>query len=247
MVQRFILFFGLIIAIGCSTPNLPLSLTYKGYPVNGATTTDTALSNLIQPYSMNVNKTMGTVIGFANSNLFKKLPESGLGNFMADCMMQMASKEYKQPIDIAFMNQGGIRAPINKGNITVGNIYELMPFDNLLVVQELKGSVLEQFMQLIASDGGWPISAGSSFIIQNKKAINIIINGKPIDPNKIYLTANTDYIANGGSNAAMLKAIPFQNRGVLLRDALIDYVKEFTKAGKPIEAKTENRVSLFNE
>jgi 2',3'-cyclic-nucleotide 2'-phosphodiesterase (5'-nucleotidase family) len=246
MIQRILLLFGLFAGIGCSTPNLPLSLTYKGYPVN-STTTDTALTNLIQPYAQNVNKTMGTVIGFATSSLVKKLPESGLGNFMADCMQQMASKQYHQPIDIAFMNQGGIRASINKGNITVGNVYELMPFDNLLVVQEVKGAVLEQFFQLMAADGGWPISAGSSFVIQNKKAINIIINGKPLDPKKLYLTANTDYVANGGSNAAMLKNIPFQNRGYLLRDALIDQIKDLTKSGKPIDPKIENRVSISNE
>ena len=246
MFQKIVLFFFLLLGLSCSTPNLPITLSYKGYPVN-ASTTDTALSNLIKPYAQQVNNTMGTVIGFSTSNLFKKLPESGLGNFMADCMQQMASKEYHQNIDIAFMNQGGIRAPINKGNITVGNIYELMPFDNLLVVQELKGAVLEQFFQLIAADGGWPISTGSSFVIQNKKAINIMVNGKPLDPNKIYLTANTDYVANGGSNAAMLKTIPFQNRGFLLRDALIDYIKDLTKSGKPVDAKIENRVTLSNE
>ncbi len=247
MFQRIFVLFFTSTLVACSTPNLPLSLSYKGYSVNGANANDTALSNLIQPYAKDVNLTMGRVIGFSNTSLIKKLPESGLGNFMADCMKQMASKQYNQTIDIAFMNQGGIRAPINKGNITIGNVYELMPFDNLLVVQEVKGNVLEQFIQLIAADGGWPISAGSSFIIQNKKATNIMINGKPIDLNKMYLTANSDYVANGGSNAAMLKAIPFQNRGYLLRDALIDYINEFTKAGKPIEGKIENRVTLSNE
>jgi 2',3'-cyclic-nucleotide 2'-phosphodiesterase (5'-nucleotidase family) len=246
MFKQLLLLFALCLGMGCSTPNLPLSLTYKGYPVNNSTT-DTALTNLIQPYGQNVNKTMETVIGFANSTLFKKLPESGLGNFMADCMRQMASKQYNQPIDIAFMNQGGIRASINKGNITVGNVYELMPFDNLLVVQEVKGAVLEQFFQLIAADGGWPISAGSSFVIQHKKAINITINGNPLDPTKFYLIANTDYVANGGSNAAMLKNSPFQNRGYLLRDALIDYIKDLTKSGRPIDPKIENRVIVSNE
>jgi hypothetical protein len=54
-------------------------------------------------------------------------------------------------------------------------------------------------------------------------------------------------VANGGSNAAMLKNIPFQNRGYLLRDALIDYIKDLTKSGRPIDPKIENRVIVSNE
>lgn len=190
---------------------------------------------------------MNKVIGFATTTMYKKQPESVLGNFMADCMQQMSSKKYGRPVDIGFMNQGGIRSAINKGNITVGNIYELMPFDNLVVLQEMSGAVLEKFIQHIAADGGWPISAGSSFIIKDKKAINIIINGKPLDINTTYLTANTDYVANGGSNASMLKIIPQQNKGYLMRDALIDYITDLTAKGRPIDGKIENRVTKANE
>ena len=208
---------------------------------------DTALLNLVKPYATEVNKTMNKVIGFATTTMYKKQPESILGNFMADCMQQMGSKKFAKQVDIGFMNQGGIRSEINKGNITVGNVYELMPFDNLVVLQEMSGAVLEKFIQHIAADGGWPISAGSSFVINNKKAVNIIINGKPLDLNRVYVTANSDYVANGGSNAIMLKAIPQQNKGYLMRDALIDYITELTGKGKPIDGKLENRVTKSNE
>jgi 2',3'-cyclic-nucleotide 2'-phosphodiesterase (5'-nucleotidase family) len=232
-----------LLFLSCSTVQVPKSVSYTGYPVSPKVSADTALLNLVQPYSLEVNRTMNKVIGFTPATMTKRLPESGLGNFMADCMLEMGTKKFGMPIDIAFMNQGGIRASINKGNITIGNVYELMPFDNLLVVQELKGSVLEALLNHIAADGGWPISKGSSFKIKNKQAVDIIINGKPLDRNATYITANSDYIAQGGSDAAMLKVFPFQNKGYLIRDALLEYIQLITASGKPVDAKIENRVT----
>ena len=240
----FILF---ITLLGCKTPNVPLSLSYTNYKIASQKNTDTALVSLLQPYSGDVSRMMKKVIGFSNTTMYKKQPESVLGNFMADCIREMAEIKYQTPVDIGFMNQGGIRSEINKGNITLGNIYELMPFDNLVVIQQVKGDVLEKFIQRIAADGGWPISKNSSFKIQAKRAQSILINGKPLDMNATYTVANTDYIANGGSNAEMLKGIPMQNKGYLLRDALVDYIEVLTKQGKPVDGKLENRVSIVNE
>jgi 2',3'-cyclic-nucleotide 2'-phosphodiesterase (5'-nucleotidase family) len=236
----------ILLLLACGTTQVPKQVSYLGYPVSPKIKADTALINLLQPYSMEVNRTMNNVIGFTSTTMTKRLPESGLGNFMADCMKEMATQKFGLPVDIAFMNQGGIRASINKGNITIGNIYELMPFDNLLVLQELKGSVIEALMNHIAADGGWPVSKGSSFKIRNKQAVDIVINGKPLDRNATYITANSDYIAQGGSDTAMLKPFPFQNKGYLIRDALIEYIKQITASGKPVDAKIENRVTSSN-
>jgi hypothetical protein len=67
-----------------------------------------------------------------------------------------------------------------------------------------------------------------------------------LDENATYTIANSDYVANGGSDCAMLKNIPKQDMGYLLRDAIIEYVSAFAQQGKPIEAKMENRVSYVN-
>jgi 2',3'-cyclic-nucleotide 2'-phosphodiesterase (5'-nucleotidase family) len=247
-MYRKSIFVALILFLAsCNTISVPVSVGYKGYRVENQQKQDTSLLNLIKPYSIEVNKTMTRVIGFANASMYKKQPESSLGNLMADCILQMCLKKYQTAVDVGFMNDGGIRAGINKGNITVGNVYELMPFDNLLVLQKLKGSMLEQLIQLMAADGGWPISAGSSYKIKDKKAVDIIINNKPLDVNATYTVANSDYVANGGSNAFMLKAIPQQNKGYLFRDALIEYISSLTQMGKPVEAKIENRITLKNE
>ncbi|MDB5211829.1 MAG: 5-nucleotidase, partial [Sediminibacterium sp.] len=143
------------------------------------------------------------------------------------------------------MNQFGIRSYVPKGNITIGKIFELMPFDNLVVLQEVKGSVLHQFLDKIAADGGWPVS-GVTMGIKEKKAINITINGSPLNENATYTIANSDYVASGGDNCEMLRNVPQQNKGYLYRDALIEYVSNFTQQGKPVDQIIENRVVNVN-
>lgn len=186
---------------------------------------------------------MNVVIAKLATDVEKKQPESTLGNLMADGMKIMAEKYYALPVDAALINFGGIRLPIIKaGNITRGKVFELMPFDNIIILQKLKGEILQQLLDHIAERGGWPV-AGISMQIKDKKAVNVMINNQPIDINKLYTVANSDYIANGGDNCVMLTAVPQINKGYLLRDALIDYFSMFTKEGKVISVQLQNRVT----
>ena len=232
----------ILLLLACGTTQVPKSVSYLGYSVSPKIKADTALINLIQPYSVKVNSTMNDVIGFTPVTLTKRLPESGLGNFMADCMREMAEQKFGKKVDAAFINYGGIRSYIPKGDITVGKIYELMPFDNLIVLQEVKGSAFKLFLNRVAEKGGWPLS-GMTMKIKDKKPEQILIAGKPIDENAIYIIANSDYIANGGDDCDMLKVLPQINKGFLLRDALIQYIVQVTKQGKPIDWKVEGRVT----
>jgi len=138
-----------------------------------------------------------------------------------------------------------MRSDLPKGNITVGHLYELMPFDNLIIVQELSGRVLQEFLDLIAASGGWPMS-GIRMEIKDKKAVHVIINGNPLDPDKKYQIANSDFVANGGNDCIMLKNIPQQSRGYLLRDALIEYAKKRTANQKTLDASVDNRLRYAN-
>ncbi len=247
MFRKYHLFFiAILFTVSCSTTNQTTSLLYKDYRIEKTAKTDSGLSKMLQPYAVSLNATMDKVIGFSNNNLSAKQPESGLGNFMADCMRTMAEKKFARKVDAGFINQGGIRSYIPKGNITVGKIFELMPFDNLVVLQEVKGSVLQQLLDKTAADGGWPVSAGLTMGIKDKKAVNVTLNGKPIDANATYVIANSDYVANGGSDCDMLRKIPQVNKGYLLRDALIEFVTNLTQQGKPVDFTIENRVVNVN-
>ena len=231
--------FLILFAASCSTTYVPITAEHAGYRISDSLNRDTFIQTLMRPYRDSVDRSMNQVIGIADKSLEKRQPEGTLGNFMADAMLYGA--RHLNP-DAAFVNYGGIRiTQLAAGEITRSKVFELMPFDNIVVVQKMKGSVLQQFLNLTAEKGGWPVS-GITMEIKNKKAVNVRIGGQPLDLNKTYTIVNSDYVANGGDNAAMLKAIPIQTEGYLMRDAIFDYIDYLKFAGKQISANIENRV-----
>ncbi len=231
----------------CRSASPPVTTTvhYQSYKITPQLRVDTSLVNFLKPYGDSLHQAMGQVIGFASEALYKKQPESGLGNLMADAIRVMAAEKYNMPVDAAVMNEGAIRSSLSAGNVTVEKVYELMPFDNLLVLQQLKGAVLQQFLDRSAEKGGWPLS-GITMKIRNRKAVEVLVGGKPLDTAAVYTVANSDYLANGGDNCDMLRPVPQINKGYLFRDALIAYFRLLTARGKSITGTMENRVQNVN-
>lgn len=226
----------------CQTSYRAQSLQYKEYHINAGQPKSASMQNLLQTYSDSVNANMNTVIATADVALDKKAAGGSLGNFMADAYFAMAKEKYGLPVDIAFMNYGGIRlTQLPSGPVTRGKIFELMPFDNMLIIQRMKGNQLQQLLDHVASRGGWPV-AGMTMQIVDKKAVNILIGGQPLDPAKTYITANSDFVANGGDDCWMLRAIPQETNGYLMRDALFDYIIKLKKQGKNIPADEKPRM-----
>lgn len=146
---------------------------------------DPAINDLIKPYKAQLDAEMNEVIGQVKSELSKGRPESTLGNFLADLLVIEASECTGQQIDFAAQNYGGIRVPtVGKGDITRGKVFEIMPFENMLSVLEVKGDIVNRIIQKMASSGGWPISNDVNFTIQDGRAGNIKIHGEDLDMTK---------------------------------------------------------------
>jgi 2',3'-cyclic-nucleotide 2'-phosphodiesterase (5'-nucleotidase family) len=186
---------------------------------------------------------MNSVIGSVTETLEKSGPDGTLGLFMSDAYYSAALEKYGAPVHLAFMNTGGIRlTSLPAGNITVGKMYELMPFDNLLVLLDMKGSELRTLFNHIAGRGGWPVAGGSYTITADRKAISIEVAGAPLDDAKNYKVAIGDYTANGGDDCGFLKELPRKDMGYLQRDALIAYVKKQCAGGKAMLPPAQGRV-----
>lgn len=234
----------LLLAFGtaCSPGYQVQKVAYQDYRIK-QTATQPAVAALMKPYADSVNKSMNNVLGTVAIELEKRQPEGSLGNFLVDGMLAMSTKHYGTKVDAAFMNYGGIRLnSIPAGAITQGKVFEILPFDNTIVLQKVSGKVLQQFVNHVAGRGGWP-SAGIRYQIKNKTAINITVGGAPLDEMAIYTIANNDYVANGGDDCNMLRNIAQQTDGYLVRTAIIEYVQGLTAKGQPITGKIENRVS----
>jgi 2',3'-cyclic-nucleotide 2'-phosphodiesterase (5'-nucleotidase family) len=118
-----------------------------------------------------------------------------------------------------------------------------MPFENMMVVMETDGALLQEFCDHMAASGGWPISDGLEFSIEaGAKAKDIKINGELIQNDKTYRYAVPDYIANGGSDCSFFKDLPQQNSGMLIRDILLKYTKEMGEQGKSLNVPTVKRI-----
>ena len=209
---------------------------------------DASVEALIEPYKVQMDAEMTEVIGEVRMPLNKQRPESLLGNWFADLIHEETEKHLGKSIDFAVMNYGGMRIPaIPEGPLTRRTIYELMPFDNLMVVVYLNASELNTFIQHMANGGGWPVSASLRYDIRNEKAENIRLNGKPIDPEGTYSVSISDYLANGGGDCDFFKEVSRDDLGILIRQAAIDHVIADTKAGKVQEAKLEGRVRVVDD
>lgn len=242
-LRNYLSFLLLLAMASCNTLYQPTQLEYKHYEIAASQPKDSAMLRLLAPYTDSINKSMNEVVAYAEESLEKAQPSGTLGHFMADVMLYAGKQKFTVPVDAAFVNFGGLRIPqMPKGPVTRSTIFELMPFENLVVVQAIKGAVLQQFLDHIAVAGGWPV-AGITFTIKNKKAVDVVINGRPIDMTKTYHIVNSDYVANGGDNAVMLKDIPQLNVGYLMRNAVFDYINALKAEGKNITAYNQNRIT----
>lgn len=206
------------------------------YPV------DSAMWKYLIPFRDSLNKTMQIVIGKSDSVLTKQQPEGTLGNFVADALLIQSRKELNAEIDFSIVNNGGIRIPsLPAGEITMGKIFELMPFDNAIALMEVRGKIVQQLVNKAAAKGGWPV-AGMQYMIYKGTAEQIYINGKKLDTLATYHFVCSDYIANGGDDCAFLNSEKKIMSPILFRNLLINYILSLTAEGKTISEKLEQRV-----
>ncbi|MEC8835164.1 MAG: 5'-nucleotidase C-terminal domain-containing protein, partial [Bacteroidota bacterium] len=181
------------------------------------------LDSLLLPYQEFLLDSMAQPIAQVAEDLLKADANGKLGILMSKAMINRAENILNQKVDCAFMNRGGIRVPVLKaGPLALGRVYELMPFDNYLVVLEIPGDSLQKVLDVIALKGGWP-AYGISYKIDDDGATDVKIDSIPIDGQKIYQVALSDYIANGGDKMTILKQFEQKNTGLGLRDAFIEY------------------------
>lgn len=218
---------------------IPVTAEYEAYP-------DMEAEEILCPYKLKVDSMMLPVIGHSAANLTAKRPESPLSNLIADVLRGAARPVVGREADVAVMNMGGIRNALPKGDITFGTIYEIAPFENALCLLTMDGATLEKLFEQIAAVGGEGLS-GANLTINNGKIFESPqVNGKFIDPKKEYIVATIDYLAEGNDRLSAFREAKSKTvyKDKLLRNLLLDYVKEMQKKGKAVDAKVEGRIQM---
>ena len=116
-------------------------------PINDQIPPDSAFTALIAPYKIQRDEKMNRIIGKADTILHKNGIKSPLGNFVADLLPMQALKYGAQSVDVGMISSGGLRVPIDAGDIKVGEIFELMPYENDIWVLTLNGSTMMQLFK----------------------------------------------------------------------------------------------------
>jgi 2',3'-cyclic-nucleotide 2'-phosphodiesterase (5'-nucleotidase family) len=223
-------------------PEYLANVSSRNLEIDSTVATDPAVEALIEPYRATMQKTMGEVIGYAAVDLNKGKPEAPLNNFIADLMLKRANKEFGQQVDMAITNIGGLRRNIPQGPVTRGMIYEVMPFENELVVLTMTGTQMKILAMQIGDVHGEPV-AGVKIEYRNGKFMRLTIGSENVEPEKTYYVVTTDFLSSPGRDKlAILGEVPKELLGVRLRDAIIDEVEALNAEGKKISAKVDGRI-----
>ncbi|ANQ48006.2 bifunctional NAD pyrophosphatase/5'-nucleotidase [Flammeovirga sp. MY04] len=181
------------------------------------------MNSFIDPYKTKLDKEMNQVIATVDEDLVISKPNNLLGNFLCDLSLDIVKKNGFDA-DLVVMNNGGLRAPIYKGDITNRSAFKLMPFDNMLVIVTMKGEAMTEMFEYLAKFQ--EPTNGLTLGIKNKKPIHPMINGKKFDPNKEYKVVTSDYLYTGGDQMFFFqKGSKMVKTDLLIRDSIIDYCK----------------------
>lgn len=209
---------------------------------------DPKLAKYVDKKRHQMEKQMQVVIGHTDAELESFAPESPLSNFLTDLLLNEASNYIKDTMfdnmDMSMLNFGGIRTSMPAGDVTVGNIFSISPFDNYLTFIALKGSELRKALSRFTDKFNAPYS-GAVITYKNNKPTQILVQGKPLDDNRIYKFVTVDFIADGGDH--LLEGVQYEKvekTSTTLRDFLIAELKAMNARGEKIIGKKDGRADF---
>lgn len=200
----------------CSS-HLVLHQVPSNVPISKEISGDSILQSFIKPYSDSLAKSMNQIIAYSDQNFIIERPSSNLMNWSADALLAHETRNVKlsQPV-FCLLNTGGLRSGLNKGAITVGDMFKLMPFDNLVAWVQLPVTAIPQIAYYLEQSGGEPIANAR---LENGK---LIINGLN-DTHEFVWLITSDYLATGGDKMQFFKlANSIETKSITLRSVFIE-------------------------
>ena len=210
----------------------------------------------LSKYRDSISKEMNKVINHSLITMEVGCPEGLLGDFISDLSILYIKKNFpenKFNPDFCILNNGGFRNSLNKGSITIGDVFQIMPFDNYLLILEIKGNEMNDLINYIkeksttniSRKSGVPLS-GMRVKISGDKVSRCMINNQMYDPLKTYKILTTNYLASGGDDMDFLKNCKtIFNTKLLLRDVIIKYIEELGENNIKINTQFDGRVQII--
>ena len=232
--KRIILLSTFISILSCKNDVQLTKIEGQRVPISDSIVGDSEIEAFIKPFRENVNRNLDSVVSYAKATYSKTDGHlnTAIGNFMADAVFEECNPIFKSrtshDIDMVLLNHGGIRSIISKGNLSIRTAYEVMPFENSVVVVALKGEQINKLVQYLANaKRAHPISQLELVLNEDATVKSALIKGKPIATGQIYYVATNDYLYNGGDRMTFFNP----NEGLYdieykIRNVLIDHFKK---------------------
>lgn len=223
-------------------------ITYKWTPVPIDSTwdavNDPSATLAIEKYRPQLSS-IQEILGYSVGEYSKERPESGLSNLAADILREMGQKKTGRDVQVALTNFGGIRNSLPKGAVRVYDILAIFPFDNSLVVFDIKGSDLRNFLTRMVTRNRVEALSGVEIEAVDRKIVKLNVAGEPIDDNRMYCFATINFLVDGGDGITLRDmSHNYIDTGLWIRDVIIEYFKDTYQDKKSIELHPDGRIKL---
>lgn len=224
----------LFISTSCKSGSLQLEkVTASQTEIDSTLQSVAEIENYIAPFKKSLDGQMDEQLSYNPVTMNKNDTKynTAIGNMLAVIVREEGAPIYRsrtgKEIDIVLLNHGGIRAAMPAGPVTMRRAYEIMPFDNEIVVVELTGKqVLEMVDYLVERGRAHPLDGLKIQLNTDETLASATVNNKPIDVEKTYTVATNDYLYTGGDNMSFFKNTPITKTDYKIRNAMIDYFKK---------------------
>ncbi len=226
----------------CHQPGKVVSKTSKIHMIDSTLDAiqDTQYLAYLEPIKTELETQLNEAIGYAPKDLEVYQPECPMLNWASDALYEMAKQLCPEQVDMAVVNIGGMRCNWGTGNITFRHVFELMPFDNELVVLTMTGKEILALCDVFAKCGGQGVAglrmSASKGVLRSAK-----IAGKDVVPEAYYTVATSDYLSQGNDGMTPLKNYEAMWKSERkIRDLYIEYIQQM----KTVEAKVDGRMDV---
>jgi len=240
----------MLAAASCGVRNV----NYYYFPavsVSAKIAQDSAMVTYLKPYRDSLAVFTSGLVGKTDTGYFTERPSSNLGSLCADLVLRSADSvlfaKTGMRADLSVLNLGGLRTALPSGGITMGNMYEVMPFENSVVVVKLSGMAMDSLFRHVLKRGGDPIS-GLKLEVDEKQQYVAWLGARRFDSRRDYWVATSDYLAFGGDGFAMfIRPLDIVYTGITVRKALAEGIQHETTKWGVVQKRTERRIVYANE
>jgi len=230
----FLTCFALLCLMACKDPLKISKVEGVRIEITDSLKNESKIDTFIAPFKAHIDSSLNAPLCYSPKVFTKKDGElnTAIGNMMADAIMELADPVFRSRtghhLDFVLLNHGGIRSVIPEGPVTTRTAYQIMPFENEVVVVGLKGEQIKSLLTYLKkAKRAHPISKELQIRLnEDYELISATIHKVPFDENRLYYIATNDFLYDGGDKMNFFKPNAyFSSLNYKVRNVLIDYFK----------------------